>query len=323
MIEGRHINIAAVAIAAAALIFAVIFTYFQSILPVATFSPISEKQYESKLFKKDSLLKVDIIISEDNWNDLVANAVNEEYYLCDVKINGETFANVGIRVKGNNSVTEISEAGSDRYSLKIEFDHYVSGMSCYGLDKLVLNNCYSDVTYMKEYLAYDMFAFLGADASLYSFASVSVNGENRGLYLALESVEESFAERNYGSNYGELYKSADWVYIDDKISSYDTIWDSALFKSGKNDYKRVITALKKISEGEDPDKYIDVDAVLKYLAVNTFVANLDSSGNMSYSNYMYENNGLLSIIPWHYNTAFGGLQSGDAASVINYPIDIF
>ena len=59
---------------------------------------------------------------------------------------------------------------------------------------------------MKEALVYDMFAFLGADASLYNYARVSVNGEYWGLYLALEAVEESFLLRNYGVNYGQLYK---------------------------------------------------------------------------------------------------------------------
>ena len=59
---------------------------------------------------------------------------------------------------------------------------------------------------MKEAICYDMFAFLGADASLYNYAKVSINGEYYGVYLALEPVEESFAMRNYGTNYGELYK---------------------------------------------------------------------------------------------------------------------
>lgn len=46
----------------------------------------------------------------------------------------------------------------------------------------------------------------GADAPLCSFVYITVNGEDWGLYLAVEAVEESFLERNYGSDYGELYK---------------------------------------------------------------------------------------------------------------------
>lgn len=35
---------------------------------------------------------------------------------------------------------------------------------------------------------------------------ITVNGEEWGLYLAVEGVEESFLQRNYGKDYGELYK---------------------------------------------------------------------------------------------------------------------
>lgn len=30
-----------------------------------------------------------------------------------------------------------------------EFDHYIEGQTCYGLDKLILNNNYADATNMK------------------------------------------------------------------------------------------------------------------------------------------------------------------------------
>ena len=38
------------------------------------------------------------------------------------------------------------------------------------------------------------------------FKAVSVNGEEWGLYLAVESVEDSFLKHNYGEQYGDLYK---------------------------------------------------------------------------------------------------------------------
>lgn len=44
------------------------------------------------------------------------------------------------------------------------------------------------------------------DAPLCSYAYITVNGEEWGLYLAVEGVEESFLERNYGDGSGELYK---------------------------------------------------------------------------------------------------------------------
>ena len=76
----------------------------------------------------------------------------------------------------------VASSDSDRYSFKVKFDEYVDGQTCYGLDKLVLNNNYSDATMMKEAVVYDMFAFLDVDASLYNYARISVNG-NIGAYI--------------------------------------------------------------------------------------------------------------------------------------------
>ena len=45
---------------------------------------------------------------------------DEEYRLCSVVIDGETFSNVGIRAKGNTSLIQVASYGNDRYSLKIE-----------------------------------------------------------------------------------------------------------------------------------------------------------------------------------------------------------
>src|SRR5699024_12260153 len=50
----------------------------------------------------------------------------------------EEFRQVGLRAKGNNSRRLTEEYGLSRYSLKLEFDHYVDGGSYHGLDKLQL-----------------------------------------------------------------------------------------------------------------------------------------------------------------------------------------
>lgn len=408
--------------------------------------------YEQKLFDTDQVMTVNILIDEDEWDDLLETAISETYYCCDIEINGETYYRVGIRAKGNTSLSMVASSDSDRYSFKVKFDEYVDGQTCYGLDKLVLNNNYSDATMMKEAVVYDMFAFLDVDASLYNYARISVNGEYWGVYLALEAVEESFALRNYGTHYGNLYKpdsmemggagrmkdvdldqieewfsfgtdesgqsqayksgNADFSggtfdfpggqppqlpqgmedftappdgldgfdsassedaasqqadggpdgtaapqqeetgnpdsrtpwegspnfgggtggfgsgsaaalnYIDDDLDSYSVIWDSQVFSSTKSDHKRVVQALKNISEGTNLEQAMDVDSVLRYMAVQTFVVNLDGlSGNMAHNYYLYEKNGQLSLIPWDYNLAFGGFQSSDASSTINFPVD--
>ena len=59
---------------------------------------------------------------------------------------------------------------------------------------------------MKDYLSYQLMSSFDVNAPLCSYAYITVNGNDWGLYLAVEAVEESFLQRNYGNDYGELYK---------------------------------------------------------------------------------------------------------------------
>ena len=160
--------------------------------------------YENRLFDNTRVHTIDIVM--DDWDELIANATSEEYYTAAVVIDGEAYKNVGIRGKGNTSLSTVSSMDSDRYSFKVEFDHYDNSITYHGLDKLSLNNLIQDSTMMKDYLTYTMMNEFGAAAPLCSFVYITVNGEDWGLYLAVEGIEDSFLERNYGSNYGELYK---------------------------------------------------------------------------------------------------------------------
>ena len=298
-----------------------------------------EVAYESSLFDTDEPMSINLIMDEADWGEMLDNATAETYYQCDVEVNGETFYRVGVRPKGNTSLLTIaSDPDTDRYSFKLEFDQYVEGQTCHGLDKLVLNNNYADATNMKEALIYDMYQYLGADASLYNYAKIYVNGEYWGVYLALEAVEDSFLLRNYGTENGELYKpdsmnigggfsmgggGANLNYTDDDPDSYSTIWDGEVTDTTESDHERVVAALKNISQGKGLEKYMDVDNLLRYMAVHVFSVNEDSlSGMMAHNYYLYESGGQLNILPWDYNLALGGMNGEDTAtSVVNEAID--
>ena len=160
--------------------------------------------YEKKLFDTTKVHTINIIM--EDWDDFIDNCTSEEYYNCTVVIDNEAYKNVAIRAKGNTSLSQVAHYGNDRYSFKIEFDHYDSNKTYYGLDKLCLNNIIQDNTYMKDYLCYQMMNKMGVASPLCSYVYITVNGQDWGLYLAVEAVEESFLQRNYGKNYGELYK---------------------------------------------------------------------------------------------------------------------
>lgn len=411
MLAHKHITRIAAALMALAVCLCLAATAFAGLLRNAAGDTGVTMAYESALFDTDTVLTVNILMDEADWQAMLDNAAAEKYYACDVEINGETFYQVGIRPKGNTSLSAIvSDPDTDRYSFKLEFDHYVDGQTCWGLDKLVLNNNYADATNMKEALVYDMYQYLGADASLYSYAAISVNGSYWGVYLALEAVEDSFLLRNYGAESGALYKpegvgggpndgggqdgkmpeldgglpdfdrampdfndvgdgsdksrrpeptsggdgaapqrpnggeegfsppdgggfggmgglsagsgGADLNYTDDALDSYDTIWEGEVTDTTKADHERVVTALRSIAAGTNLETYMDVDNLLKYMAVHAFVVNEDSlSGNMAHNYYLYESGGQLNLLPWDYNLSFGGMGGGsNASSVINDPI---
>ena len=557
MITNKYITKIIVVIVTTALLFCLGGMIYADRLVEATGGKAVFMEYKSKLFDRDQIISVDIQIDEDDWEALLDHAIEENYYECNVNINGTAFSNVGVRPKGNTSLTSIAnDPDIDRYSLKLEFDRYVEGQTCFGLDKLVLNNNYADPTNMKEASVYEMYQYLNADASLYNYATVSVHGEYWGVYLALEAVEDSFLLRNYGVETGELYKpegmdghggehfdrqenpngqegtmpenipgrgedaaleeipkmasvtpesaesaesniidkslegtaersdypngnngerpeipggengevpnfpgerngetpnfpdegngekqdftvnengeranfsdggdgirpdfpdgengarpnvptgdsgekpnirgevtgeesnipagdngekqdssvvekgtrpdipvvengeipnfpgennggrpdspgrnngrgpgsmggsGANLNYTDDELDSYTTIWEGAVTDTTDIDHKRVITALKQIQSGTNLEEYLDVEAVLKYMAVHTFAVNLDSlTGNMPHNYYLYESDSKLNILPWDYNLSFGGMAIGkdsSASETVNYPVD--
>lgn len=164
----------------------------------------SAMDYENRLFDSTKVHRLDIVMND--WDSFIENCESEEYSNCNVAIDGELIKNVGIRAKGNTSLSSVRSMDSQRYSLKIEFDHYDSTKNYHGLDKLCLNNIIQDNTYMKDYLAYTLMYDFDVDAPLCSYAFITVNGEDWGLYLAVEAIEEAFLQRNYGRNYGDLYK---------------------------------------------------------------------------------------------------------------------
>ncbi len=292
--------------------------------------------YKTRLFDKTKVHTIDIQM--DDWDAFLETAAEEEYSACTLVIDGEKFSNVGLRAKGNNSRRLTERYGLERYSLKIEFDHYEYG-SYYGLDKFSLDASFQDNSYMKTWITYDMMEHMGVPTPLCSWAWVRVNGQDWGLFLAIEEPEEAFAKRNFGNDYGQLYKpdykkladeNADvhLRYTDDDFDSYDNIFRNAKFKPTDEDKERLIASLKVLSTGENLETVIDVDEVLRYFTVQVFVVNLDSYlGKTGHNYFLYEEDGVLKILPWDYNLAFGTYSLGmpepinDSTLYVNYPIN--
>lgn len=135
--------------------------------------------------------------------------------------------------------------------------------------------------------------------------------------------EENQIQQSQKTNRNSQAKVTGLIYIDDEISSYSTIFDSVVTDGlTKQDKYKYIEMVKALNNGEDIEKYLDVDEILRYFAVNTFLVNLDSyAGNMKHNYYLYEENGVFSILPWDFNLSFGTFQMNSGQKVINFPID--
>lgn len=291
--------------------------------------------YVSRLFDGSRVHRVDIQV--EDWVAFLASAPEEEYIPATVEIDGETFRQVGLRAKGNNSLRLTAEYGLSRYSLKLEFDHYTDG-SYHGLDKLSLDASFQDNSYLKTWLAFDIMEFLGVPTPLRSFVWVTVNGQPWGLFLAVEEPEEAFARRNFGANHGQLYKpdyrslaeeNADvhLRYTTDEPEDYPGIFENAKLDPSPADRQRLVDSLKILNSGEDLETAVDVEQVLRYFVGQVFVMNWDSYlGHTGHNYLLYEEEGKLSMLPWDYNLAFGTYALGmtdpitDPNILLNYPI---
>ncbi|MBR4192864.1 MAG: CotH kinase family protein [Oscillospiraceae bacterium] len=230
MSTSKHIDKICLAAVALTLVLTILFMCGGSLGLTAAAKTV---KYEGTLFDTSYVHKIDIVM--DDWDSFIESCENEEYASCTVVVDGKKHANIAIRAKGNTSLSSVKSMGSQRYSFKLEFDHNESGKSLDGLDKLCLNNLIQDNTMMKDYLAYRMMADFGVDAPLCSFAYLTVNGEDWGLYLAVEGVEDSFLARNYGSDTGDLYKPDSMSFGGGRGNGKDFNFDDLDFDFGFGD----------------------------------------------------------------------------------------
>ena len=285
-----------------------------------------EKERYQEIFHKDQVIDVSIEMDETDLQDMRNYPQNEEYHAADVTVDGITVENAGIRTKGNMTLNSVANSDSERYSYRIKFNKYVKGNKLLGLDELCLNNGYSDASYMREYLHYEILRSLGMNVPETVFCRVYLNGEYAGLYLAVEGLDSTFLKDNFGENYkdGNFYKmdegatleyreNGDYSYADLKSGSDENLESFAEF----------VKALNDVPTGEkgELESILDVDSALKYIASNTVLCNYDSyNGNRHHNYYLYENaDGKFTVVPWDFNMSFGGFNGDNSEVGIDEP----
>lgn len=267
-----------------------------------------ERDYSDALFARGKLASIDIKVSENTWQKILSKASDKNYYECSVTINGEHFDDVGIRTKGASSLDDVMLMKSDRYSFTLKLNKHKKNQTYHGLSKLLLNNNIWDATQMKDAIVYDMCRFIGLPAPLTNYAQIKLNGKLFGYYLVVEPIDKHFCHRNWPDEMTNIYKPYhNLAYMGEEMKDYTDIADYAKVKGGEASMQRVVAALKSVHEGKDIEKHIDVESVMKYMALQTIVVNFDCmTGHNTQNYYLREADGKISLIPWDYNLAWGG-----------------
>lgn len=286
---------------------------------------VQESDIDYAEFFTEEIHKIEISISEENFNEILKNPTEEEFYSANVTLDGESVENVGFRTKGNSTLRDVALSDSERYSFKIKVDEYEDDQKLLGLDEFVINNMYSDVSYLREYLSYKALENSGEIVPLSSFVNVYINDELYGFYLLVESIDDSFLERNFGDNDGNLYRADMGTTLELSDGKYIENVDQ---KNGKDESKEdLFLLIENLNEMEAKEKgniesILDIDSLLRYIAFNTLLENYDSlSGKHVQNYYLYNNEGIFIIIPWDLNMSFGGFGGSEMSTIdIDEPV---
>ncbi|MFH0915182.1 MAG: CotH kinase family protein [bacterium] len=94
------------------------------------------------------------------------------------------------------------------------------------------------------------------------------------------------------------------------------------------DYSRLFELLEVLNSEpsetstRDLEQILEVDEILRFLAVSVVLVHLDNYIGMGHNYYLYEDGGKFWIIPWDLNESLGGFDSGlSRDQILNFFID--
>jgi spore coat protein CotH len=157
-------------------------------------------------FYTDRVATVRIVLPEDDWQALMANAFSKEYCKADFWFDDELVPDVAIRTKGNASLMQTMAWKSERYPLAVDFNLFNRARSFHGIKKVHFNNGWSDPTLIRDVISYQIFAEMGVPSPQASIVDLYVNDHHLGVYTMAEAVDTSFLARYFSDTSGNLYK---------------------------------------------------------------------------------------------------------------------
>jgi hypothetical protein len=215
---------------------------------------------------------------------------------------------VGVRLKGGDGSFQDLD---HKAAFKISVDHVVEGQRAFGQEKLTLNNFNQDDTSIHEWLAYRIFSAVGVPAPRVGYAHVTLDGQDYGTYLLVESLDErDFLARNFPSTFATYEPLAGDDITPDKVPAFEVDKGDDTDRSA---LLAVAEALRTAPPGgvyEALNARIDYPEVLREMAVELFVGEWDGY-TLAMNNYVIhiDEGGVLRVMPWGADQAFASHES--------------
>ncbi|GEM_PF-1557339 len=263
-------------------------------------------------FSLEQVHTIELFVDAAGYEALRVNP--KEYVKGSVRVDGVEYPDVGVRLKGGlGSFVAIDEVAAQgrrpaKSAFIIDFNRYVKGQGLYELKKLTLNNMVQDPSGIHQYVGYTLFRHLGIPASRSGFARVSFNGNDKGLYAAIESPDNKvFTKRWFGSDKGNLYEGAGADFTKDAYVNFDQDRGD---DTSKEDLRILSELLDVVAEGDAYydllDANLDFNEYLLYVAAEIYFAHWDgyACNTNNYMVYHAVEEGSWLFMPWGIDQLF-------------------
>jgi len=279
-------------------------------------------QTPDDFFNSEALQRIDLLVNSRDWEKLKANFQVNDYYPADVRWNGITVRNVGIRSRG------LSTRSGTKPALRVDINRYTSGQLFLGLKSFLLDNLVSDPTGIRERLTMKMYERMGLPAPREAHVTLYVNNEYAGLYVVIESIDKDFLKRVFGETNGDTendgylfefkFQDPPWVfnYMGSDLAPYASRFEPTTHEQASPEtlYRPIEAMTRTVNESNDGSfmasvgAYIDLPLFMRHLAVQTFVAEVDGllgfAGMANFYFYRFEQSTRSQFIPWDEDRSF-------------------
>ena len=273
--------------------------------------PVSDEEWQAAWFSDEVVHNVGITLSEEAWDALADDPY--EFTPATATFDGESIVGLGVRLRGKvGSFRQLT--GKPKF--KFDFGEFTDGQRLHGLKSMALNNEVVDCSYLKEPVGYRVFRDAGLPAPRTSFAQVTVNGEDYGLYVIVEVPDGRFLSNWLpDDDEGQLYDGKYLYYPDGSYTMLDFnsgVDDQFQLEEGTENANAEIVAtsaaiaLAGPAFQADLDALIDWDQVHRVLAVEQWVGHVDgyAMNRNNYRVYYRQSDGKMMFIPWDFDYAF-------------------